>query len=156
MSETLLADAPVPTQSPVPPPAAKAPDLAELKRRVEALLPAVREGAEARERDHVLPHEQVRSLVAAGLLTLRIPVRDGGPGGSVRELIELVIDIAAADSNVAQALRPGFLFVEGLLAGPDEAVRQRWWPRCLRGDFIANAGWEIGGANGAIATRLRR
>ena len=156
MSETLLADAPAPTQSPVPPPAAKAPDLAELKRRVAALLPAVREGAEARERDRVLPHEQVRSLVAAGLLTLRIPVRDGGPGGSVRELIELVIDIAASDSNVAQALRPGFLFVEGLLASPDEAVRQRWWPRCLRGDFIANAGWEIGGANGAIATQLRR
>lgn len=156
MSETLLADAPAPTLSPVPPSAAKAPDLAELKRRVAALLPAVREGAEARERDRVLPHEAVRSLVAAGLLTLRIPVRDGGPGGSVRELIELVIDVAAADSNVAQALRPGFLFVEGLLAGPDDAARQLWWPRCLRGDFIANAGWEIGGANGAIATRLRR
>ncbi|MDD0815257.1 acyl-CoA dehydrogenase family protein [Curvibacter sp. HBC28] len=156
MSETLLADAPAQVLPSVAPPAAPGRSLSELKRRVTLLLPAVREGAEARERDRVLPQAQVRSLVAAGLLTLRIPVRDGGPGGSVRDLIELVIDIAAADSNVAQALRPGFLFVEGLLAGPDEAARQLWWPRCLRGDFIANAGWEIGGPSGAVTTQLRR
>jgi len=136
-------------------PSAGAGDLVGLKRRVADLLPWVREGAAQRERERTLPHEQVRALVAAGLLTLRIPLAAGGPGGTVRELIEIVIDIAAVDSNVAQALRPGFLFVEGLRAGPDEAVRQRWWPRCLRGDFVANAGWEIGGPNGVVAARLQ-
>ena len=62
--------------------------------------------------------------------------------------------MAVADSNAAQALRPGFLFIEGLLAGDDEALRRRWFPRLLEGRMVGNAGWEVGGANGAIASRI--
>jgi alkylation response protein AidB-like acyl-CoA dehydrogenase len=130
--------------------------ISSLQQRVQALLPDIACDAAARDRDRVLPREQVRSLVAAGLVALRVPQRYGGVGGSVRDLIALIIDVAAADSNVAQALRPGFLFLEGLLASSDEAARQRWLPRYLAGDFVGNAGWEVGGASGAIATRIVR
>jgi len=130
--------------------------VAELQRRAAALLPELRQGAEDRERDRVLPHEQIRRIGRERLLTFRIPQIHGGSGASVRDVIQFVIDVAAVDSNIAQALRPSFLFIESLLVSDDEQARQRWLPRYLRGDVFGNAGWEIGGANGAIAARIVR
>lgn len=133
-----------------------APSVRALRERAAGLLPELRAGAEARERDRVLPHAQVRRIVELGLLNWRVPQAHGGAGASVQEVVRFVTDVAAADSNIAQALRPGFLFIEGLLAGDDEAARQRWLPRVLRGEMVGNAGWEVGGANGAIAARIVR
>lgn len=138
------------------PPAAS---VTELKARITALLPAIGADAAQRERERQLPFEAIARLAAAGLYTVRIPKQYGGPGGSVRDVIELLLRIASVDSNVAQALRPGLAFVEGLLVstGEDaEAERARWFARYLEGAVIGNAGWELGGANGAIAARLVR
>ncbi|ANI18527.1 acyl-CoA dehydrogenase [Pseudomonas citronellolis] len=131
-------------------------DLAELRRRAVPRLAAIAEGAAERERLRQLPHEQVRALAADRLLCLRIPAAYGGAGASVRDTVQFVIDLAAVDSNVAQSLRPSFAFIEGLLARGDEAEQQRWFPRFLAGEVFGNAGWEIGGANGAVSARLRR
>lgn len=128
----------------------------ELKQRAAALLGELRQGAEKRERERILPHEQVRRLGDLRLLTWRIPRAHGGPGASVRETAQFAIDVAAADSNIAQALRPSFLFIESLLAAGDELLLKRWLPRYLRGDVFGNAGWEIGGANGAISATIVR
>lgn len=138
------------------PPAAS---VTELKARITALLPAIGADAAQRERERQLPFEAIARLAAAGLYTVRIPKQYGGPGGSVWDVIELLLRIASVDSNVAQALRPGLAFVEGLLVstGEDaEAERARWFARYLEGAVIGNAGWELGGANGAIAARLVR
>ncbi|MBX8606348.1 acyl-CoA dehydrogenase family protein [Pseudomonas cichorii] len=138
------------------PPAAS---VTELKARITALLPAIGADAAQRERERQLPFEAIARLAAAGLYTVRIPKQYGGPGGSVRDVIGLLLRIASVDSNVAQALRPGLAFVEGLLVstGEDaEAERARWFARYLEGAVIGNAGWELGGANGAIAARLVR
>lgn len=130
--------------------------VAELQRRAAALLPALRHGVQARERERILPYELVRRIGDEHLLTWRIPRSAGGSGASVRDVIQFVIDVASVDSNIAQALRPSFLFLEGLLASDDEAARQRWLPHYLRGELFGNAGWEIGAANGAISARLER
>lgn len=130
--------------------------LTELQRRAAALLPALREGVQARERERILPYELIRRIGQERLLTWRIPHSVGGSGASVRDVIEFVIDIASVDSNIAQALRPSFLFLEGLLASDDEAARQRWLPHYLQGELFGNAGWEVGAANGAISARLER
>ncbi|KWR71695.1 acyl-CoA dehydrogenase family protein [Pseudomonas sp. PI1] len=131
-------------------------DLAELRRRAVPRLAAIAEGAAERERLRQLPHEQVRALAADRLLCFRIPAEYGGAGASVRDTVQFVIDLAAVDSNVAQSLRPSFAFIEGLLARGDQAEQQRWFPRFLAGEVFGNAGWEIGGANGAVSARLRR
>nr|WP_255314661.1 acyl-CoA dehydrogenase family protein [Pseudomonas citronellolis] len=131
-------------------------DLAELRRRAVPRLAAIAEGAAERERLRQLPHEQVRTLAADRLLCFRIPAAYGGAGASVRDTVQFVIDLAAVDSNVAQSLRPSFAFIEGLLARGDQAEQQRWFPRFLAGEVFGNAGWEIGGANGAVSARLRR
>lgn len=127
-----------------------------LEHRAAALWPTLRAGAEGRERDRLLPHEQIRAIGAQRLLTWRIPVTHGGSGATVRQAFQFVINVAAADSNIAQALRPSFLIIESLLASDDEAARQRWFPRYLNGDVFGNAGWEIGGANGTISARIVR
>ncbi|AMO75946.1 acyl-CoA dehydrogenase family protein [Pseudomonas citronellolis] len=131
-------------------------DLAELRRRAVPRLAAIAEGAAERERLRQLPHEQVRALAADRLLCFRIPAEYGGGGASVRDTVQFVIDLAAVDSNVAQSLRPSFAFIEGLLARGDQAEQQRWFPRFLAGEVFGNAGWEVGGANGAVSARLRR
>lgn len=143
-------------KSPAPSDAGIRLSVAELKRRAALLLPELRQGAEERERHRILPHEPIRRIGAEKLLTWRVPQTQGGSGASVRDVIKFVIDVASVDSNVAQALRPSFLFLEGLLASDDEAARQRWLPHYLNGELFGNAGWEVGGANGAISASLVR
>lgn len=131
----------------------------ELNARADRLLPDIAKGAAQRERDRQLPYEAVAQIAKAGLFTCRIPTRFGGAGGSVKDVIALLIRIASADSNVAQALRPGFGFVEGLLASQAEDAegeRERWFERYLQGAVVGNAGWEVGGANGSISARIVR
>lgn len=130
-----------------------------LKDRIYALLPHIEAGAAARERDRQLPHEAVRALAQAGLFTLRVPEAAGGPGASVRDVIEVLLAVASVDSNTAQALRPGLAFLEGLLTGAEDDAdreRDRWFARYLDGAVLGNAGWEVGGANGAISARIVR
>ncbi|MGF6594566.1 acyl-CoA dehydrogenase family protein [Pseudomonas sp. 2835] len=134
-------------------------NLDDLKGNTENLLPLIGAGAAQRERERQLPYDAVRQIAQAGLYTCRIPEQYGGPGGSVSDVIGLLLRIASVDSNVAQALRPGFGFVEGLLsstADGAEAERQRWFARYLQGAVLGNAGWEVGGANGAISARIVR
>jgi alkylation response protein AidB-like acyl-CoA dehydrogenase len=130
--------------------------VAELNERATRLLPEIGRGAAERESNRVLPYEEISRLAAARLLTFRIPAAYGGSGSSVREVTQFIIDLAAVDSNAAQSLRASFLFIEGLLARASEAQRKLWFARYLAGEVVGNAGWEIGGANGAIATRIVR
>lgn len=128
----------------------------ELQRRAASHLPAIAQDAPRRESQRELPHAQIRALAAAGLLTWRIPQAYGGAGASVRQVLSFVIDLAGVDSNAAQALRPSFAFIEGLLLRGSEEERELWFGRYLAGEVLGNAGWEIGGANGAISATLVR
>jgi len=131
-------------------------DLHALLKHGQQLLPGLAKEASLRERTRQLPYEQIKDIAQARLLALRVPKIYGGPGASVRELIDWVIDVAAADSNIAQSLRPAYLFWEVLLTSDDEAAREHWASHYLSGQFVGNAGWEIGGANGAITSRIVR
>ncbi|ABF10726.1 putative Acyl-CoA dehydrogenase (plasmid) [Cupriavidus metallidurans CH34] len=136
------------------PPAA---DVAILRQRAQALLPRIAEGAAIRELQRDLPYAFAREVANAGLLTFRIPKVYGGPGGTLRDAIRFVIELAAVDSNLAQALRPNFGLVEGLLAAHDnEADRKRWFGRLLAGHIIGNGGVERGGKQGAIQATIVR
>ena len=131
-------------------------DTALLFARAQALLPQIAEGAAAREQARELPYALVRRIAEAGLLTFRIPKAHGGPGGSVRDVIRFVVELASVDSNIAQALRPNFGIIDSLLYAQNEAERQRWFPRLLAGHIFGNGGLERGGAHGAVAARLVR
>ena len=111
--------------------------------RLDALIPIVAElraADAAAERDRVLQYDALTALRGTGVLSLRVPGRYGGPGGSVRDVLTAVIRIAEASSNVAQALRPHFGFAERLLSNrATEAERQQWFPRLAAGLVVGNA-----------------
>jgi alkylation response protein AidB-like acyl-CoA dehydrogenase len=106
---------------------------------LDRLLEAVADGAAERERDFVAPHDAIRLIAGSGLGALRVPTTHGGAGASVRELFEVVVRLAEADSNVAQSLRAHFHFVEVRLAAADPAERDRWFPEVVRGAIFGNA-----------------
>lgn len=115
--------------------------------------------ATARERElsREYPFELVRALVRHGVTLVGVPSVYGGAGGTLRDVVEVVIEIARADSNVAQALRSTFLIAHRTQALPDTRQRARTFERLRRGGIFANSGNErSGGANGSISTTLRR
>lgn len=130
--------------------------IADVLARARQLLGEIAEGAAQREADRVLPHAEIRRLAESRLTAVRVPPQYGGPGFSLRQLFQLIIDIAAADSNIAQALRAHFGFVEELLGHPDEGHRAKWFARILAGDIMGIALTEVGAPTWTILTRLTR
>ena len=112
---------------------------------LRALFARIAEGASERERDRIPPHEQIRWIRDAGLGRLRIPIKDGGAGVSLRELFQFLIELAAADSNVAHILRAHFWFVEQQLQSQPSESRTRWLALINQGKIFGNATSEQSG-----------
>ncbi|MEU4489112.1 acyl-CoA dehydrogenase family protein [Streptomyces purpurascens] len=121
------------------------------------LLDRIRADAAALEAARELPYRSVDFVRDSGLGALRVPREHGGAGGSLVELFRLVIDLAEADSNVAQALRPHFGFVELLISQGTVDERARWYPAVVAGELFGNAASERGTAHpGEMRTRITR
>ena len=115
----------------------------------------IAEGAVQREDDRRLAYDEVAWLRKAKFGALRVPVEFGGYGASIRQLFRLLIELAAAESNLPQALRVHWSFVEDQLAAlPDEAAQQ-WLRKVGEGTLVGNAITEPGvGAIDRYQTRL--
>ncbi|ANP73554.1 acyl-CoA dehydrogenase family protein [Cryobacterium arcticum] len=130
-------------------------DFAGLAARFRPVFARIAAGASAREQDHRLPAEQIKELTAAGFGALRVPVADGGLGASLPQLFRLLTELAAADSNIAQALRGHFAFVEDRLVASG-AQRDVWLARFVRGEIVGNSWTEVGSVTvGDVITRVR-
>ena len=126
-----------------------------LAERFRPLFGRIAEGAAARERDRQLPVEQIDWLRDSGFTAVRVPIEHGGGGASLPDLFRLLIDLAEADSNLPQALRAHFAFVEDRLNAP-AAEAAPWFARFVGGETVGSAWTEIGAVKlGAVATRLR-
>lgn len=108
--------------------------------RLAGIVEDLRQEDAAAERERVLQYDAVERLRQAGILSLRVPARHGGPGGSVRDVLTAVIRIASGSSNVAQALRAHFGFSERLLSNrATDAERHEWFPKIATGLVVGNA-----------------
>ncbi|MCR5976928.1 acyl-CoA dehydrogenase [Gordonia jinghuaiqii] len=115
----------------------------------------IAEGAVAREDDRRLAHDEVSWLRDAKFGALRVPVELGGYGASVRQLFRLLIDLAAAESNLPQALRVHWSFVEDQLTALPDPEAERWLRKVAEGTLVGNAITEPGvGAIDRYQTRL--
>ena len=133
------------------------PNYLQLASRFRPVFDRIRDGAVQREIDRQLPFEQIRWLKEAGFGALRVPRDRWGLGATLPELFNLLIELAEADSNITQALRAHFAYVEDVLNCEVGARRDRWLERFVKGDIVGSAWTEIGAAKvGSFATTVKR
>ena len=132
-------------------------DYDALASRFRPIFDRIAAGTAERERRRELPHEAIGWLKAAGFGAVRLPIRDGGAGASLPQLFRLLIELAAADSNLPQALRGHFAFVEDRLNAHADAPQDTWFKRFVDGDLVGNAWTEVGSIKiGQVGTRVSR
>ncbi|MET1076388.1 MAG: acyl-CoA dehydrogenase family protein [Pseudomonas sp.] len=132
-------------------------DYEALAQRFRPLFARIAEGALARERSRSLPHEAIDWLKQAGFGAVRVPREFGGAGASLPQLVQLLIELAEADSALPQALRGHFAFVEDRLNAAPGPGRDAWLQRFVDGQLVGNAWTEVGGVKlGDVITRVRR
>ncbi|SEE71716.1 acyl-CoA dehydrogenase family protein [Jiangella alba] len=121
--------------------------------RFTPIFERIRAGAAQRERDRVLPRDEVRELAAAGFGALRLPPDGAGRGVSLTAFFELLIRLGAADSNLPQIWRNHIAFVEDRLQPGDG--RSEHWRKVLAGGAVVGGAWsERGTATGQSTTTL--
>jgi alkylation response protein AidB-like acyl-CoA dehydrogenase len=116
----------------------------ELKARFAPIFEKIAAGAVDRERNRTLPFDEIRLLKEAGFGALRVPREYGGLGATLRQAFDLLILLAAADSNLPQALRVHFNIIEDLILNKDELVKARWLKAIAGGALIGVAVTELG------------
>ncbi|MFD0482471.1 acyl-CoA dehydrogenase family protein [Kineococcus sp. GCM10028916] len=116
----------------------------DVRERFTPLLQRIAAGTVTREQDHELPRDQVRELLDAGFGRLRIPVEEGGGGLDLVEFTDLLVDLAAADSNLPQIFRGHIAWVEQVLSLPVGEYRSRWIARLVAGEMVGNSWSEVG------------
>lgn len=104
----------------------------------------IAEGAVQREQDRSLAHDEVAALKEARFGALRVPVELGGYGATVRQLFRQLTRLAAAESNLPQALRVHWWFVEEQLLAEEGPERERWLRAAADGVLVGNAISEPG------------
>jgi len=128
-----------------------------LAEKFRPVFQRIADTALAREHNRQLPFGPIDWLKQAGFGAVRVPVEYGGGGASIPQLFELLIELAQADSNVPQALRGHFAFVEDRLNAPPGEARDVWLRRFVKGDLVGNAWSEVGAvAIGDVGTRISR
>jgi alkylation response protein AidB-like acyl-CoA dehydrogenase len=144
-------------QQHLPHPLSTGTDYQALAERFRPIFARIAAGALEREQSRSLPFEQVKWLKEAGFGAVRVPVQYGGAGASLPQLFELLIELAEADSNLPQALRGHFAFVEDRLNAQADAPQDTWFKRFVEGDLVGNAWTEIGSVKiGQVGTRVSR
>jgi len=125
---------------------------------LDTLIETLADGAAAREQDKSLTREAMDHVRRAGLGAFRLPRDEGGGGGSLRELFEVVLRLGAADSNIPHILRNHFVFVERARRVPGNSKFRRWLDLVRSGRIFGLGGSELGTrdiGNGEYDTLLK-
>lgn len=130
-------------------------DYESLANRFRPIFREISAGNVEREKARALPYEPIEWLKEAGFGAVRVPTEYGGAGASIGQLFQLLIELAEADSNIPQALRAHFAFVEDRLNAPPGADRDTWFARFVAGDLVGNGWTEVGAVKiGDVITKV--
>ncbi|MEB3766781.1 acyl-CoA dehydrogenase family protein [Acinetobacter sp. MD2] len=128
-----------------------------LAQRFRPIFQRISATALQREQQRQLPFEPIQWLKTAGFGAVRVPVRYGGAGASLPQLLQLLTELAAADSNITQALRGHFAFVEDRLNAHRDQSQKKWFERFVAGELVGNAWTEVGQVKiGEVITRVKQ
>ncbi len=132
-------------------------DYEQLAARFRPIFARIAAGALERERTRALPYEPIQWLKEAGFGAVRVPTAFGGAGASLPQLVQLLIELAQADSSLPQALRGHFAFVEDRLNAAPGPAQEKWFRRFVAGEIAGNAWTEVGDVKiGDVVTRVSR
>ena len=130
-------------------------DYEQLASRFRTIFARIAAGAVQREQSRSLPFEAINWLKEAGFGAVRVPTAFGGAGASLPQLLQLLIELATADSNLPQALRGHFAFVEDRLNAHASSDQETWFKRFVAGELVGNAWTEVGAVKiGDVITKV--
>ncbi|AZG47744.1 SfnB family sulfur acquisition oxidoreductase [Gordonia insulae] len=101
-------------------------------------------GAADRDRDKILPREQVGKLAASGLLAITVPTGFGGAGLPASIVAEVFRLISKGDPNIGQIPHSHVVFINQLLLQGTRDQQARILPEILAGKTLGNAQSERG------------
>ena len=116
-------------------------------------------GAHAAEADGSRSHlgTVIQQLNALGLPRWRLPASYGGQDATLVELLALLTELSAADSNITQALRGHFGFCEEVLVSKDRNWQAKWLDKLSQGELLSPGSTEVGTqTRGEFETRIQR
>lgn len=113
-------------------------------------------GASTRDRDRILPWDELDRFSASGLWAITVPRDHGGAGVSNVTLARVIAIIAAADGSLSQIPQNHFYALEVLRAGASPQQRKFFDGLALTGHRFGNALAEIGARDFKRRTRLIR
>ncbi|MFB9948623.1 SfnB family sulfur acquisition oxidoreductase [Rhizobium puerariae] len=121
----------------------------------KALGARIAEGSNLRDRQRLLPHDEVELVTQSGLLGITVPAEYGGADISNAFLAEVIAIISEADASVGQIPQNHYHILEALRLCGTEEQKKFFFARALAGEHFANALAEAGvAAAGDIETRL--
>jgi alkylation response protein AidB-like acyl-CoA dehydrogenase len=118
---------------------------------MKQLIAAIGESAAASKRAGKALHDAIDLVRQSRLGAIRVPVADGGGGCSVREYFAMLMDLAAADPDVAHLLRAHYWVTEERMRARHPSNRIPWIEKIVGGDIFGNAVTELGG-NAAVGS----
>ncbi|QHJ01314.1 acyl-CoA dehydrogenase [Xylophilus rhododendri] len=107
------------------------------------LTETIAQGASERDQQRIHPYEAVGLLRQARYGALRLPREHAGGGATLRQLLGSVLELAAADSNVAHVLRNHFSFVERFVLPAPGQAPSRWLDAVAQGAIFGVAAGEL-------------
>lgn len=119
----------------------------EIAQRFRPVFARIRQGAVERDAHRRLPTEEIEWLKAERFGALRLDEDEGGHGASLVDLFRLLVELAQADSNLAQIFRGHFGFVETLLFSDEQSFSRKWRARVAAGELVSPAWTEPGDAS---------
>jgi SfnB family sulfur acquisition oxidoreductase len=125
-------------------PARRIRDDAEALAVVEEVSAKLAAGAAARDRDRILPYEEMELLSDAGLLAITVPKSHGGAGVHAGTVARVIAALSRADGSIGQIPQNHFFMLEALGLQGTEEQKHFFYARVLAGERLGNALSETG------------
>src|ERR1700733_733104 len=119
-------------------------DDAEALAIAEEVSTKLAEGAVARDRDRILPYEEMGPISDAGLLAITLPKAYGGAGVRTGTVARGVAAVSRPRGPIGEIPQNYFFMLEGLRLQGTEEQKRFFYARVLAGERLGNALSETG------------
>jgi SfnB family sulfur acquisition oxidoreductase len=132
-------------------------DDAEALAVAEQVGATLAQGAAVRDRERILPYDEIDQLSQTGLLGITVPRQFGGAEVQPHTVARVIATLSAADGSIGQIPQNHFLMLEALRLQGTADQKRFFYAHVLAGERIGNALAETGTRTAYDhGTRLKR